>query len=1275
MSSALRRRLSITAVFSVVAVFAGRLSPMTALGAGNSGPAPIDGLVSKATGRTSALVHVAQGSSFDQGLAAARATGLDIGTHYEVIKVFVAYGEGAQFDLLTRDSAIEYIEANRRLELFTETSHKATRGQNLLDGEIKMPDGSAIDGRGVGVAVVDSGIDGTHPDLVDRMGGNVKILCSAPQFVASGALGGFQECRGPKEAVAMDDTDHPSAGGHGTHVAGTVAGTGVASNGRFHGAAPGATLYGVSVGTVIAVENGLDGLAWVLENHDQVAPAIKVVNNSWGSGYRKYSAEGDVLYSATWKLQDALIKAGVTVVFAAGNNGGNGSTPTTFAECINPTPGLVCVANYDDRNTGTRSGSISSSSSRGKTNEPVNWPDISAPGTSIVATCRITLPVCHAGGGMVSNPANLYATMSGTSMAAPHVSGIIAQLLQVDPTLTPAEVENILEDTAHKFEWGSAYGLFTDPFNPDNTSSFEKGHGLVDALAAVQSVLGGGTTDPEPTPTDTGTPTPTPTPEPTDTGAPTEPGTGKSYYFHSPTGLGNADWPAFGNPFDDQAPTAEGYSEWHDFPVQTNNPTSGQGPYDPNWVGTVDSKITSLKLDFWAKTPVGDLLGEVNYNPAITVGGVQYKLPTLTQAIDPQIGDVPTRLTKTYTTMLDAAGQEVPLNIDPQGAELTFTIAGRYYDEEAGSWIVYDSVEYPSGFTINGGGSGGTDPDPTPTETPTDEPTEPTPTARGTYPSNPNDPLFADQWGMTTIKAPEAWQETQATGYGVKIAIVDSGTDLGHEDFACPGKLEILPGSDVADGDSNPQDEDGHGTHTSGIAGACTDNGKGVVGVAPDSTIMPVRTIGGDGDLDKAMADGIRFATDNGAHVINLSIGDIPPFSHMGAAGYPLTEEAMEYARSAGVVIAAAAGNFVQPTCEYPSLSRNVICVVATDRNDMRAYYTDFPVNADPNGSGPSAERPFEPVVAAPGGQGTFCDEGIVSTYLRSEASTCYTKGYDSLDGTSMSAPHVAGLAAILYDRLGGQRSAANADLIVNTILETSDDLYTPGWDPIVGYGRINALAAVTSLPEPKPTETPTETPTEPQSSDTQVAFTDNTSGSVQYTDNGTLEAQLKDSSTGLPIEGAELVFELVGEAGSREFRATTDATGTASETFTAVEEPGAYTLNVRYAGKEGSYNGSADTRPFVVEKEDSSTALRVEGRAANKALTATLTESDAETPLEGRLVEFFVNGTSLGTATTDAEGTASLQVPRREAARQQDYEAVFTQDDFYLGSSGTARG
>ncbi len=1071
-----QRRAGITGILlASVMVISAVVVPAAMAARTSARRAFVDRPVLKAVGRTSALVHVRPDARLQDGLTAAKRVGLDLGTRYGAIKVFVAYGDAQAFKKLASAPAIEAIEANRKLELFTETSHTATRGQDVLDGTVTMPDGTVVDGSGVGVAVVDSGIEGTHPDFAGRIGNNVEIVCSVhTASVGFGALGGFSECRGPKTTVELDDTDTPSAGGHGTHVSGIVAGTGAASAGRYHGAAPGATLYGVGVGTAVAVENALDGLAWVLENHDQVDPPIKVVNNSWGGGHSPYDPQNGPFHKATWKLQEELIEAGVTVVFAAGNGGGNGNSATTSGECVNPTPGLICVANYNDANNGTREGTINSSSSRGKSDDPRTWPDVSAPGSAIISTCRQTLPICATG--MVSSPANSYASLSGTSMAAPHVAGIVAQVLQADPTLTPAGVEELLEDTAHKFAWGTPYGQLVDPFNPDDTSSFEKGHGLVDVVAAVQAALGLSTPAPEPTTPPTPAPSPSPSTAPSPAPSPTAseaPAEETRYYFHSPTSFGQVDWWEDTASFDTAPPTFTSDSFFVDAPALIQD---GEGPTDPYWTGQVDQEIESLTVDFWTKAPYDEALRSMTFEVGLTVGETTYELPPFEFANPNNFSNAPVQIVHTFTEMLD--GNVIrPLSIDPAGQEVSLRIRHTATDPSGGLYtnspaiLYYDSTAHPSGFTVSGAG-GGTEPSPSPSPSDTETPPPPPPNERGVYPTNPNDPGFAQQWGMTKINAPLAWQEPQATGFGINISVVDSGIDIDHPDLFGCGKVKVLPGSDVsgaAPGDV-PQDDDGHGTHVNGIAAACSNNGTGVVGVAPDATLIPVRAIGGNKDLDQAMADGIRFATDNGAHVINLSIGDIPPFSHLGPDGYPLTEEAMQYARENGVVIAAAAGNFDQPTCEYPSLSRNVICVVATDPDDLRSYYSDFAVNIDRN----SDEPGLEPVVSAPGGAGLDCAGGITSTYLRGEAASCsLPSGYANLDGTSMASPHVAGVAALLYDRLNGERTKANADLIVQAILDSSVDLGTPGWDPVYGHGRIDALAAVQAVEIPASSAAP----------------------------------------------------------------------------------------------------------------------------------------------------------------------------------------------------------
>lgn len=482
--------------------------------------------------------------------------GLTLVDSFDKVGIAIATGTPEQIRAAQTQRGVTYLEGDQPISFAMQTSHIATRGaeartafqsatvtETTTTTESRNPNGKTgngkgegnntttttttttrpafadeIDGTGIGIAIIDSGIDGTHPMFqVDTDGDgtadrskvvrNLKHVCPSGVIIpAAGPCTGDPTTSSPTtgepygdahDAAFVDmtglgnDTDTVSNGGHGTHVASIAGGVDVVtSDGReLHGAAPDATLVGISVGQTVSVYGGAAGLNWVLEHHEapcgegvpaEVCPPIRIVNNSWGSG-GAFNPE-----DARSKIQDALVAEGVTVVWAAGNSGGDGSSDAVNPPAKSPTPGILNVANYNDAGTGTRDGALDSTSSRGKRGDVATYPDISAPGTFITAACRAYLPICGSGLDFADPD---YNTITGTSMAAPHIAGIVAQLLEVDPTLTPAQIEDVLEDTAHQFQGGGDYEPDLPERNPDHTTSFDKGHGLVDVVAAVNALL------------------------------------------------------------------------------------------------------------------------------------------------------------------------------------------------------------------------------------------------------------------------------------------------------------------------------------------------------------------------------------------------------------------------------------------------------------------------------------------------------------------------------------------------------------------------------------------------------------------------------------------------------------------------------------------------------------------------------------------------------------------------------------------------------------------
>ncbi|MGY2127909.1 S8 family serine peptidase [Blastococcus sp. SYSU DS0617] len=483
------RRL-LGAVSGALVVAAVAVSPASAAPSGPLAPVQdfLAAQLGALTGSTTVLVHGVDAAS---ARAAVAATGMRPVTEFERIGVVVASGTADQIEAARTRPGVTYLEGNTPIEMAQETSNVATRGAEAA-ATLTGPDGEPLDGSGVSVAVIDSGIDPNHPYFRNADGSsavvaNLKSLCLVEATTNPDCV-----VRVPK----VVDTDTLSLGGHGTHVSGIVAGrpTMLSGGDRLQGAAPGASLVSISTGAVLLIVGADSALNWVLENHEApcgagvspaVCPPIKVTNNSYGpTGGGPFDPN-----SATVKLQRALAAEGVVTVWAAGNDGGDGSASLTNPPGQDPTGGILSVASYSDQDTGTRDGVVSEFSSRGAAADASTWPDLSAPGDGITSACRPYLPICATGLDFRNGPGLLdlgtFNTISGTSMAAPHVAGIVAQLFQADPGATPAEVEAALTGTAHRFTDGAPYATVGG-----RTTSFDKGAGLVDVVAAVARLTG-----------------------------------------------------------------------------------------------------------------------------------------------------------------------------------------------------------------------------------------------------------------------------------------------------------------------------------------------------------------------------------------------------------------------------------------------------------------------------------------------------------------------------------------------------------------------------------------------------------------------------------------------------------------------------------------------------------------------------------------------------------------------------------------------------------------
>lgn len=473
---------------------------LSALPATASNPGTLQPWLAQHLGEVSpadTLRVMVQSSTSDRAAAAIRAAGLQVQQQWPLVGIAVAVGPARLIPRLAGQPGVRYVEGDQPLSYQLETAHKATRADRA-ERTFRTSTGRVIDGSGVTVAIIDSGVDSLHPFFsltgdalsTSKVVQNRKNVCGLDPDLGPG---GREACFAP-----VPDTDSPSGGGHGTHVAGIVAGVPVVtSNGKhLQGSAPGAKLVMLSVGAGLSILDAAAAHNWILEHWhnpcrtgakqstteiDATCPPIRVTNHSYGpaaGGPQRHDPR-----AAEVVIQQSLIRRGVVPVWAAGNSGGDGAFASTNPPAQDPTPGVLMVANYDDGNLGDRDRGLAKSSSRGKRGDPESYPDLAAPGTNITSSCRAYLPICSSG--LDPMDGGNYNTISGTSMASPYIAGVVALLFQADPRLTPARVEQLLEQYAHRFD-GPEYER--DPANPRSPTSFDAGHGLVDVFATLQAI-------------------------------------------------------------------------------------------------------------------------------------------------------------------------------------------------------------------------------------------------------------------------------------------------------------------------------------------------------------------------------------------------------------------------------------------------------------------------------------------------------------------------------------------------------------------------------------------------------------------------------------------------------------------------------------------------------------------------------------------------------------------------------------------------------------------
>jgi subtilisin family serine protease len=455
--------------------------------------------------------------------------------------------------------------------------------------------------------------------------------------------------------------------------------------------------------------------------------------------------------------------------------------------------------------------------------------------------------------------------------------------------------------------------------------------------------------------------------------------------------------------------------------------------------------------------------------------------------------------------------------------------------------------------------------------------------AQADAPFTPDDPLYPQQWALPLINMPTGWDLT-AGDPSVVIAVIDSGVELTHDDLSMEkiwvnplevagqpdvdddnnGFVDDFHGWDWVEGDNDPADLFGHGTHVAGVLAAQINNGIGIAGMGDNLRVLPLRVLDarGGGDVSN-LINALDYARSQGTQIINLSL-EI-------RSDYLTVREVITRLYADGILTVAATGNYGN-RIYWPAAYTETLAVAAVDQQDQRAAFSN---------AGPQTD------IAAPGVE-------VLSLYKGNS--------YHTQSGTSMAVPHVSALTGLIWSLRPDLDRAGVVDLILSTAVDVNAEANFPGFDPYLGWGRIDVTAALVKAAEAIQVEV--QLPVgyylsvgQPFQIPIRVTVTD-TGGASLPIHGAVLQVELRGPSAGGGIAGA------TGAQVAAD-RLISDESGYAFFNVTLPQAAGLYTLIVANGPQVQALDLRVQDGPLLLSIQPSSPSVRVGGDQTDIAIHA----------------------------------------------------------------------